>query len=324
LIPELLDKNEPDETAEFVREECLNFEYHYPVLTEGLLPRFIVRTHNLSEGLPRWRTGVVLQFEGCRALVKADVQGKKVLISIDGRIKSRQRLLAVIRSNFEEIHRHLEPEEVVPLPSYPDYFELYENLKVLEDNTEIELKKVIGKQVLRFNVQELLNGVDLVGERRKKAIDDRIDKKLQLFISYSHKDEKLREELETHLAILQRTAPISSWQDRKILAGEEWKGQIDDNLERADIILLLISADFIASNYCYDIEMNRALERHNNGEAKVIPVVIRNVNWNKAPFAKLQALPKDGKAVTLWDDRDTAWRDVSEGIERVVNQMRKR
>jgi internalin A len=326
LIPELLDKNEPDETAEFVREECLNFEYHYPVLTEGLLPRFIVRTHNLSEGLPRWRTGVVLQFEGCLALVKADVQDKKVFISIKGKARdARRRLLAVIRYEFEAIHRHLEPKEMVPLPRYPSVVVPYSKLLVLEKNNVRPLVEVIGEEVKEFDVQELLNGIDLEGERRKDRLkDERMGKKIQLFYSYSHKDEKLRDELENQLKILQRADYIDSWHDRKILAGEEWKEQIDVNLERADIILLLISADFIASDYCYDIEMKRALERHENGEARVIPVIVRDANWRIAPFAKLQSLPKDVRAVTLWEDKDSAWRNVSEGIERVVKQMRKR
>jgi len=147
---------------------------------------------------------------------------------------------------------------------------------------------------------------------------------VRLFYSYSHKDESLRNELETHLKLLQRQGLIETWHDRKIEAGEEWKQKIDDNLERADIILLLVSADFIASDYCYEIEMKRALERHEKKEARVIPVIVRDVNWRIAPFAKLQALPKDGKAVALWENKDSAWRNVSEGIERVIEEMRKK
>jgi internalin A len=144
-----------------------------------------------------------------------------------------------------------------------------------------------------------------------------------LFYSYSHKDENLRNELETHLKLLQRQGLIESWHDRDIEAGDEWKRKIDDNLERADIILLLVSADFIASDYCYEIEMRRALERHEKEEARVIPVVVRDVNWRTAPFAGLQALPKDALAVTKWADKDSAWRNVSEGIEKVAGQMRR-
>lgn len=130
--------------------------------------------------------------------------------------------------------------------------------------------------------------------------------------------------LETHLKLLHRVGLIQPWHDRKIEAGDDWKEQIDRNLEDADIILLLVSADFMASEYCYKIEMTRALERHENNEAHVIPVIVRNVNWKRAPFAKLQALPKDGKAVMNWSDRNTAWRNVSEGIEKVVEELRKR
>ena len=137
LIPDLLDKQEPAETAEFNPQECLNFQYHYTVLPEGLLPRFIVRTHALSEGpkYKRWRTGVILEFEGCRALVKADTQDKKVFISVSGPALSRRRLLAVIRSDFERIHRdirNLNPQEMVPLPKYPDETISYRELLVIE------------------------------------------------------------------------------------------------------------------------------------------------------------------------------------------------
>jgi hypothetical protein len=104
--------------------------------------------------------------------------------------------------------------------------------------------------------------------------------------------------LETHLALLRHEGVIASWHDRKIVAGQEWKGQIDRHLDEADIILLLVSADFLASDYCYEIEMQRALARHQAGEACVIPVIIRAVDWNSAPFANLQALPKDAKPVS--------------------------
>jgi len=128
--------------------------------------------------------------------------------------------------------------------------------------------------------------------------------------------------LETHLKILERRGLIATWHDRQIAAGEEWKGEIDENLERAEIVLLLVSAAFVASDYCYDGEMTRALERHESGEARVVPVILRDCLWQKAPFGKLQALPTDGKAVAKWRDKDTVWRNVAEGIELVVEQLR--
>jgi internalin A len=144
LIPELLDKQEPEATAEFDPEQCLNFQYHYPVLPEGLLPRFIVRTHTLSENLPRWRTGVILTFEGNRALVKADVQDKKVFISVSGTASGRRRLLAVIRSEFERIHRdirNLQPQEMIPVPGHPHSVVSYKKLLVMEQERRCQLSR---------------------------------------------------------------------------------------------------------------------------------------------------------------------------------------
>jgi internalin A len=327
LIPELLDKQESVDATAFTPEACLHFQYHYPVLPEGLLPRFIVRTHILSEGLPRWRTGVILAFEGCRALVKADVQDKKVFITVSGPDTARRRLLAVIRSDFERIHRdirNLQPQEMVPLPDYPDVVISYQKLQVMEEKGIRTFLEVVGDSVIEVGVHSLLNGVELEGTRRRERPMDTPRQAVRLFYSYSHKDETLHNELETHLKLLQRQGWLETWHDRKIEAGEEWKQKIDDNLERADIILLLVSADFIASDYCYEREMGRALERHEKSEAYVIPVIIRDINWSNAPFAKLTALPTNWRAVTVWENKDSAWRDVSEGITRVVEEMRKK
>ncbi|MDZ8110700.1 MAG: toll/interleukin-1 receptor domain-containing protein [Nostoc sp. DedQUE12a] len=143
--------------------------------------------------------------------------------------------------------------------------------------------------------------------------------RIEIFFSYSHKDESFREQLETHLSMLKRQGLIKFWHDRMITAGDEWKGQIDKNLNTAHIVLLLITANFLASDYCYDIEMKRAMERHELGEACVIPIILTPVEgWMYSPFAKLQVLPKDGKPVTKWNDRDDAFVSVAQGIRRSI------
>ncbi|WP_438001891.1 TIR domain-containing protein [Sorangium sp. So ce185] len=146
---------------------------------------------------------------------------------------------------------------------------------------------------------------------------------IRLFFSYSHRDESLRDELETHLALLKREGLLQSWHDRRIAAGDEWAGQIDRNLDEAEVILLLVSADFLASDYCFDKEMKRALARHDAGQARVIPILLRETDWQSAPFARLQALPKDARPITLWPDRDAAWTDVAKGIRRAVESSRR-
>ena len=322
LIPDLLSKEQAPEVKDFNANKCLNFQFHYPILPEGLLPRFIVRTHALSNNTPRWRMGVILEFEGNRALIMADIQDKRVLIYVAGPSAGRRRLLAVIRSDFEFIHRNFKfhPNEMVPVPGHPDVLVSYRELIVMEDNGLKELPKVAGGELLTLSVEGLLNGVDLENARQPVGADGGVQP-LRLFYSYSHKDEVLRSELETHVKLLHRQGLIISWHDRQITAGDEWKGEIDENLELADIVILLVSADFIASDYCYDIEMARTLDRHECNKARVIPVIIRDVNWHSAPFAKLQVLPTDGKAVTLWTNRDSAWRNVSEGIEEAIKMQ---
>lgn len=147
-------------------------------------------------------------------------------------------------------------------------------------------------------------------------------KPVEIFFSYSHKDEPFREQLETHLSMLKRQGLIKPWHDRMITAGDEWKGQIDENLNAADIVLLLVTANFLASDYCYDIEMKRAMERYEIGEALVIPIILTSVEgWTNSPFAKLQVLPKDGKPVTKWNDRDEAFVNVVQGIRRAIDLL---
>jgi hypothetical protein len=147
---------------------------------------------------------------------------------------------------------------------------------------------------------------------------------IDVFISYSHKDNDLRAELDIHLSNLKRQGKIAAWQDRAIEAGTEWEAQIKAKLESAPVILLLISPPFMASDYCYDIEMERAIERHNEGMARVIPIILRPCDWQGSPFSQLQVLPKEGKPVTLWVDRDSAFLDVVQGIRRSVDSLTKK
>jgi hypothetical protein len=137
---------------------------------------------------------------------------------------------------------------------------------------------------------------------------------LSLFYSYSHEDEHLRDRLAKALALLKRQNILTEWHDREIPAGDEWEQSIDEHIEQADIILLLVSPDFIASDYCWGKEVERSMERHKASAARVIPIILRPVDWNGAMFGKLQALPKNAKPITLWTNRDSAWLDVATGI----------
>src|SRR6266581_1755103 len=144
---------------------------------------------------------------------------------------------------------------------------------------------------------------------------------VEVFCSYARKDEIWLRKLETHLSLLKRQGLISLWHDRLISPGTDWTTEIDTRLETASVNLLLISADFLASDYCYGIEMQRALESHQANEARVIPILLRPLDWNNAPFAHLQVLPTDAKPITTWRNRDAAFTDVAAGIRRVIEDL---
>ena len=135
------------------------------------------------------------------------------------------------------------------------------------------------------------------------------DEPLEIVISYAHRDQALKDELIVHLSPLRRQGIIADWHDRNIDAGADWKKEIDAHLDTAGMILLLVSPDFIASDYCYEIEMKRALERHYAGECRVIPVFLRACDWKGSPFGRLQGLPDDAIPVVSaqWPSRDDAF-----------------
>jgi len=160
-------------------------------------------------------------------------------------------------------------------------------------------------------------------QEKPKALEPHGPRAIRVFYSYSHKDEEFREKLETHLTLLKRQGLIEPWQDRQIGAGQEWRNEIKKNLEAADIILLLISPDFMASDFCYTIEMQRALERHNAGGIRVVPIIVRPTDLTGVPFTEFQSLPTGAKPITTWTNLDQAWVNVAQGIRRAVEELRK-
>jgi nucleoside phosphorylase len=154
--------------------------------------------------------------------------------------------------------------------------------------------------------------------------ENRESRKVEIFCCYARKDQSLLLELTTHLAPLQREGLITLWADIDINAGAEWEKEIHRHLNTASIILLLVSPDFIASDYCYSTEMRRAMERHECGEVCVIPVILRPVIWEATPFGKLQALPQNAEPVTsnVWHRQDEAFLDVAKGVRDVVLHLK--
>ncbi len=145
---------------------------------------------------------------------------------------------------------------------------------------------------------------------------------LKVFFCYAHEDELLLNRIRMQLKPLQRQGLIELWHDREISAGMEWEQEIDKRLNTAEIILFMISPDFMNSEYCYNVEIKQAVERHKRGEARVIPIILRPVYW-QGEFGMLQALPKDGLPVTGpdWHNVDEACFNIAEGVRNVVKEL---
>ncbi len=145
---------------------------------------------------------------------------------------------------------------------------------------------------------------------------------IQVFVSYSHKDEAFKDNLNVHLTPYERTGKIKVWDDRDIIPGQEWDNEIKEKLEKAEIILFLISPDFMASGYIYDVEIKHAIDKHNAGKTNIVPVIIRPSNFEVLSLKNFQALPKNAKAITTWSNQDEAWLDVVTQLSKLFKHLR--
>ena len=147
---------------------------------------------------------------------------------------------------------------------------------------------------------------------------------IDILLCYAHRDRQLCEELQKHLMPLQNAGIITLWADTDVQAGKDWKKELLLHLETSHVILLLISADFMASSYCYGIAMPKALQRHQSGKVHVIPIILRPTAWEQTPLAKLQALPANALPITdpQWHNQDNSFLDVVKGLRKIIEEMR--
>jgi hypothetical protein len=146
-------------------------------------------------------------------------------------------------------------------------------------------------------------------------------KAIKIFVSYNHADVKYKDDLVKHIDPLKRLKLTDTWFDGQLQAGKDVSEQIGAELASSDIILLLVSIDYLNSYYCVEIEMEKAMERHETGVSRVIPIILRSCMWQHMPFSKLKALPLDAKAVSTWPDRDEALVSVAESIKIVADDL---
>jgi internalin A len=316
LIPQLLDDQQPDEARQFKATECLNFGYKYEIVPEGLLPRFIVRTHHISEAPGRWKSGVILHEpdSGCRALVKADSIAGQVSIQVDGPEQTRRELLAIVRYNFQVIHADskLKPAELVYPPGVPERPQRLDDLEAfLRNNAASTVPiKLPNETVITPTAASLIEPV-------KTNVEP-----LRLFLSYSHKDKKYVDELRKALKPTERNGLIQPWYDGEITAGEEWKPLIEQRLKDADIIVCQLSRDFLDSDFCVLNELETAIQRRVAGEAGLVAYVLHDCDWKETKVAKFQILPSEAKAIDGRSNKHKYWTEIADGIKAVVKKLR--
>jgi internalin A len=186
---------------------------------------------------------------------------------------------------------------------------------------------VIEGRTRMLDVRQLLDGVDLVPSRATETMDRRDTRPITAFVSYAHKDDALRQELDTSLKVLVREGVLDLWHDCSIVPGEKWEERIDENLQRADLVLLLISRDFIASDYCQK-EMQIALGREAVGQTRVVPIILRPCAWRRLPVQANHALPREGNPIAPAGHKpghhDELWLEVEEGIRRALHDLGRR
>jgi internalin A len=318
LVPQALADSQPVLDPEW-QGEATRLRWTYAALPEGLVPRFITRTHTLSEGRQRWLNGTLLELGMARAVVRADVTDRRITATILGPEPDRQRLAGTIQTEMRSLNaeiRGLDPLEELQLQRAPEVWLPVTGLEEAEKLGSAETSMLTPKGVVKFNATD---------ENNRLTVEDaRTDVwKPRIFISYSHQDDVAKDQLVLKLKVLQTAGLVEFWHDLDLTAGEEWNRGITEELETMDVFVLLVSDHSLTSDYINRVEITRALERREQGTAEVVPVILHGCQWKASGrLNHLIALPKDAKPIKDHRPHAVGWHDVSEGLMRVLTRMK--
>ncbi|WP_374263571.1 COR domain-containing protein [Zoogloea sp.] len=326
LVPQRLPEEQPELGEDWQAGDATRLRFSYSVVPEGLLPRFITRTYPLSQGpeagtwLPRWANGVVLADREAHALVKADLEDRRVNVTVLGPADARQGLLGLIESEFARIHGEitgLDPkaELWVAADGGADWMSL-DTLRADEARRRQSYLNTRQGSVEVAPTTEL-NRISALAAR------DPWSWKARVFVSYCSKDGRFKDELLMRLRQLQRAEGlIELWHDGLIAPGDEWDDTIRDELANSDIVLLLVSNHFLDSAYIRGVEVQRAVERANRGEARLVPIVLEQCQWTHEPFGRFNALPRKGEPIRDSKPQRNAWEAVRAELGQLVKALR--
>lgn len=319
LTPHLLSAQTPN--LKWEERDNLELRYHYDFMPKGLISRLIVRLHRYLTNPEQeaWRTGAVFHRQGAQARLIETYGTRNLFLRARG--VEAKALVTLISDEIDHLnngYHRLRVDKLVPCNCQvcrnreePNFYE-YEDLM---------RRKERGKKTVECKYSyDDVNVLRLIDDVFVTTFFAQQPKKI--FISYSKADKSYLKELKKLLAPLQRDGLIETWDDTKLIPGEEWDASIRRELNTADIILLLVSTDLMATDYVWDIEMKEAIARHERGDAVVVPVIIRPSLWKDAPFAKLNALPEKGKAISTWSNPEEAWVEVGEKIKEIAERKK--
>ena len=319
LVPGLLNANQPLELKKFATGKARRLQFRYEdVRPPGMLPRFIVRSHTLSEGQPRWVRGVVLARGTARALVRGDHEGRVTDVFALGEDSAdRVWLTEFILSEMRVLNDKLPVRTFVESESQSGVWSELEVLReeaLRPDGTRSE-RAADGSMVL-INAKETLRQVESA-EASKPG-----DNALSLFICYAHDDERIVRELIPSLKVLARRGYIAPWRDTDLVPGEDWDATIKERLSKSQIILFMVSTHFLASDYITENEVPLAMSLMNKQKAVVVPVLLSPCSWDEEDFEKLEKLPRKDAPVSSFRSHRDAWFLVEEGLKKVVVKAR--
>ena len=316
IVPQLLPVQEPPFE---VAGATLRFEIHFPeFLPDSVFPRLVVKLQDFIKGDLRWRTGMVLEKSSvfdATARVRVDKEDRVLRIDVCG--KEPRRFLSFIRATVKEIvadFAQLPTSERVPVPGCAEML-AYDDLVIAESAGEKEhfvpaLKK-------RIAISELLDGVEDPVMR-----DEVTQIPVKAFVSYAHKDAEYLQSMRAALSPLRRLNKLVLWDDHAIDAGAQWHETIFRELDEADIVLFLVSADSIHSDFCYTKELTAAMDAASRGEKLVVAIRLRECAWDALPLAKLQGIP--GQWISSAANKDAVWTEVAHKLEPMLKKVKVR
>ncbi|MBI5819461.1 MAG: leucine-rich repeat domain-containing protein [Verrucomicrobia bacterium] len=334
LIPELLPEVQPAAFEEFRQPGVKRLRFTYPeALPPGLLPRLIVRTHEMSEAHAewRWRSGVVLEWAGCRALVRLDRQQRRTEVAVMGdQPLDRQSLFDIIRAHLTFLHGKVPVVEEVQALDDPEKWVEMRELRMAEREKDETLKVTVGKEpdVLRIKlpVAETLNTVE--SEAARKATGPDAEQRMRLFISYAHDNEKELLPLRQHLTHLSQQGYIQVWHDRDLVAGEKWEKGIMEALNRADIVLLFYTTAARVSQFIQEKELPISLDRSDKEECTLIWVPLERNDLDRKHalekrLSELLCATENAQPIYKFEDKPLGWMQVEQSIRRAVEIRRR-